>query len=213
MPAKLRTRLRQKRALLRRSREGLAPYLEISQIRERLDTIENRLELLEDDLELIEDNLDINSSMADNKIVTAEGTVGVGSTAPVGVGSSNDADAGRERWVKDVTDYEHKQFVEIHEKYQKLRDELEKKFKEEIEKAKAVAAAELAPAPDGELGYHVGVGSTAPVGVGSSAPAGTTHTDPDTSADGGQAAPAGTTHTDPDTSADGGQAAPDPDFS
>ena len=77
----------------------------------------------------------------------------------------------------------------IHEKYQKLRDELEKKFKEEIEKAKTEAAAELAPAPDGELGYHVGVGSTAPGGVGSSAPAGTTHTDPDTSADGGQAAP------------------------
>ena len=210
MPAKLRTRLRQKRALLRRSREGLAPYLEISQIRERLDTIENRLELLEDDLELIEDNLDINSSMADNKIVTAEGTVGVGSTAPVGVGStapvgvgsSNDADAGRERWVKDVTDYEHKQFVEIHEKYQKLREELEEKFKAEIEKAKAVAAAELAPAPDGQLGYHVGVGTSD-----------TSEADDAFAVGVGSSAPPGTTHTDPDTSADGAQSTPDPDFS
>ena len=112
MHAKLRTRLRSKRALLRRSREGLAPYLEIGQIRERLDAVEGRLELLEDDLELIADNVDINNSMTD------ENTVGVGSTAPVGVGSS---------------------------------------------------------AP--------------PVGVGSSAPAGTTHTDPDTSADGEQSAP------------------------
>jgi len=84
MHAKLRTRLREKRALLRRSREGLAPYLEIGQIRERLDAVEGRLELLEDDLELIADNVDINNSMADNKTVT----VGVGSTAPVGVGST-----------------------------------------------------------------------------------------------------------------------------
>jgi len=84
MHAKLRTRLRAKRALLRRSREGLAPYLEISQIRERLDAIESRLELVEDDLELIAENVDINNSMADEKIVT----VGVGSTAPVGVGST-----------------------------------------------------------------------------------------------------------------------------
>ena len=202
MHSKLRTRLRAKRALLRRSREGLAPYLEISQIRERLDTIENRLELLEDDLELIEDNLDINSSMADNKIVTAEGTVGVGSTAPVGVGSSNDAATGRERWVKDVTDYEHKQFVEIHEKYQKLREELEEKFKAEIEKAKAVAAAELAPAPDGQLGYHVGVGTSD-----------TSEADDAFAVGVGSSAPPGTTHTDPDTSADGAQSTPDPDFS
>ena len=89
MHAKLRTRLRAKRALLRRSREGLAPYLEISQIRERLDAIESRLELVEDDLELIAENVDINNSMADEKIVT----VGVGSTAPVGVGTSDTSEA------------------------------------------------------------------------------------------------------------------------
>ena len=89
MNSRLRTRLREKRALLRRSREGLAPYLEISQIRERLDAIEGRLEMLEDDLELIEDNLDINSSMADDK-----NTVGIGSSAPVGVGSTADVGVG-----------------------------------------------------------------------------------------------------------------------
>jgi len=97
MHAKLRTRLRAKRALLRRSREGLAPYLEISQIRERLDAIESRLELVEDDLELIAENVDINNSMADEKIVTvgvgSTAPVGVGSTAPVGVGTSDTSEA------------------------------------------------------------------------------------------------------------------------
>jgi len=146
MHAKLRTRLRENRALLRRSREGLAPYLEIGQIRERLDAVECRLELLEDDLELIADNVDINNPMTD-KIITADGTVGVGSTAPVGVGSTAPVGVG----TSDTS--------------------------------------------EADNAFAVGVGSTAPpVGVGSSAPAGTTHTDPDTSADGGQSA------TDPDFS-------------
>ena len=136
MYAKLRSRLRAKRALLRRSREGLAPYLEIGQIRERLDAVEGRLELLEDDLELIADNVDINNSMTD------ENTVGVGSTAPVGVGSTAPVGVG----TSDTS--------------------------------------------EADTSFAVGVGSTAPpVGVGSSAPAGTTHTDPDTSADGEQSAP------------------------
>ena len=154
MHAKLRTRLRQKRALLRRSREGLAPYLEIGQIRERLDAVEGRLELLEDDLELIADNVDINNSMTD-KIITADGTVGVGSTAPVGVGTSDTSEA---------------------------------------DNAFAVGVG-TSDTSEADNAFAVGVGSTAPpVGVGSSAPAGTTHTDPDTSADGGQSA------TDPDFS-------------
>ena len=72
--------------------------------RQRLDDIESRLEL-------IEEAVDINSFMASDKIVTADGTigstvppdvaryqelkakvdsVGVGSTAPVGVGSTSD---------------------------------------------------------------------------------------------------------------------------
>ena len=139
---------------LRRRRQSL-----ISQIRQRLDDMEDRLELIEDDL-------GINSSMADDKIVTADGTVeqyknpknpvGVGSTAPaVGVGSTAASDnVGVGSTATSET----------------------------------VGVGVGSTAPD-----NVGVGSTATsetVGVGSTAPSGTTQTDPDTAADGEQPAPA-----------------------
>ena len=135
---------------LRRRRQSL-----ISQIRQRLDDMEDRLELIEDDL-------GINSFMADDKIVTADGTVeqyknpknpvGVGSTVPpVGVGSTATSDnvgVGSTATSDNV-------------------------------------------GVGSTASDNVGVGSTAPadVGVGSTAPSGTTQTDPDTSVDGEQAAP------------------------
>jgi hypothetical protein len=136
---------------------------------------------MEDRLELIEDDLGINSFMADDKIVTADGTVeqyknpknpvGVGSTVPpVGVGSTATSDnvgVGSTATSDNV-------------------------------------------GVGSTASDNVGVGSTAPsgttqtdpdtsvdgeqaapadVGVGSTAPSGTTQTDPDTSVDGEQAAP------------------------
>jgi len=156
---------------LRRRRQSL-----ISQIRQRLDDMEDRLELIEDDL-------GINSSMADDKIVTADGPVGVGSTAPaVGVGSTATSETVGVGVGSTAPDN-----VGVGS----------------TATSETVGVGVGSTAPD-----NVGVGSTATsetVGVGSTAPSGTTQTDPDTAADGEQPAPAvGVGSTAP---------APDPDFS
>jgi len=44
--------------------------------------LDDRFRMLNERLTLIEETIGINSSMADGKIVTADGTVGVGSTVP-----------------------------------------------------------------------------------------------------------------------------------
>ena len=144
--------------------------------------IDDRFEMLNERLTLIEETIGINSFMADGKIVTADGTVGVGSTVPPDVA-----------------------------RYEELKAKTGNVGVGSTAPAPAPAPAPDGNVGVGNVGVgNVGVGNVGVgnVGAGSTAPAGTTETEPDTAVDGGQSDPApgagnvgvGSTAPDPDFS-------------